>query len=298
MMIPSRYTRLSETAVFLYYALVCLFIVIFRRRIALWESLLIAQSAALLIAMIVVGIAEAFPRSSLLALVRNWLPLPTVLFGYRMSLFLVNCERNHGFLPDRDAVLIGIDRLIFGCDPTVWLERISSPWLTEILQIAYAANYFLPLALVLLLYVKRRRIPFQFSVCLITIGYFLSYLGYFLVPAIGPRFTLAHACALKSVFLGETLCRLIYFMESCPRDCFPSGHTEIPLITLYLAFRFRRRLFWIYLPIVVLLVSSTVYLRYHYVIDVLAGAGTAAAVILLGHFVLRTEKREAESGKR
>lgn len=293
-MSPSRYNRLAETALFLYVGFLALFTAIFRKRIAGWEGLLIAQGAALTVLMTVVGLSEAFPRSRLLAWLRNWLPLPAVLFGYRMIHFLINCERNAGFLPDRDALLIRIDRLIFGCDPTVWLERIASPWLTEILQIAYASNYFLPLLLLVLLYLSRRRIPFQFSVFLLTVGYLLSYLGYFLVPAIGPRFTLAHAGELTGVFLRETLCRLIYCMEACPRDCFPSGHTEIPLITLYLAFRFRRPLFWVFLPVVVLLVSSTVYLRYHYVIDVMAGAGLAGAVILIGHFLFRPDGPTAE----
>ena len=81
-------------------------------------------------------------------------------------------------------------------------------------------------------------------------------------------------------------------MESCPRDCFPSGHTEIPLITLWLAYRFKRRLFWVYLPIVMGLVCSTVYLRYHYVIDVIAGMALAGIVILLAR---RVERRGKDS---
>lgn len=294
MTLPSRYNRFSEAALFIYFAFVALFIAIFRNRIAGWPSLLAAQGAVLLVLATVVMLSRAFVSNRFLSFGRDWLPLPAVLFGYRMIHFLINCERNRGFLPDRDSLLIGIDRMIFGCDPTVWLERIASPGLTELLQIAYATNYFLPLILLALLYLNRRRIPFQFSVFLLTAGYLLSYLGYFLVPAIGPRFTLVHAGELKGLFLRDTLCRLIYFMEACPRDCFPSGHTEIPLITLYLAFRFRRTLFWIYLPIVALLVSSTVYLRYHYVIDVLAGASLAGAVILLGRLLYRNGTPEKD----
>lgn len=295
MLPPSRYNRLAETALILYYGFVALFIAFFRGRIAGAGGLLLVQGAALLVLMAVVGLSEAFPGARALAFVRNWLPFPAVLFGYRMIHFLINCDRNGGFLPDRDALLIRIDRLLFGADPTVWLERIASPWLTEILQFAYATNYFLPLILLVLLYRDRRRIPFQFSVFLLTAGYLLSYLGYFLIPAVGPRFTIPHGCELSGVFLRETLCRLIYCMEACPRDCFPSGHTEIPLVTLYLAFRFRRHLFWIYLPIVVLLVSSTVYLRYHYVIDVLAGAALAGAVALIGHCLFRAEAEESRA---
>ena len=56
------------------------------------------------------------------------------------------------------------------------------------------------------------------------------------------------------------------------RDCFPSGHTEIALVVLLYAWRFERRYFCGLLPAVGLLLFSTVYLRYHYVVDVLAGA--------------------------
>jgi hypothetical protein len=36
---------------------------------------------------------------------------------------------------DRDDLLIWIDRAILGGDPSLWLERISTPWLTELRQI-------------------------------------------------------------------------------------------------------------------------------------------------------------------
>ena len=63
------------------------------------------------------------------------------------------------------------------------------------------------------------------------------------------------------------------------RDVFPSGHTQITLLVMVLAFRYRSRTRWFLLGIGSALIVATVYLRYHYVIDLLAG--TLFAILTL-----------------
>ena len=60
-------------------------------------------------------------------------------------------------------------------------------------------------------------------------------------------------------------------LENIQRDAFPSGHTAITVLTLYYAFKYNKSYAYILIPITILMVISTVYLRYHYVIDVIAG---------------------------
>ncbi len=55
------------------------------------------------------------------------------------------------------------------------------------------------------------------------------------------------------------------------RDAFPSGHTQMALISLYLAHQYRLKSRFILYLLGTLLIISTVYLRYHYVIDVIGG---------------------------
>ncbi|MFN5113544.1 MAG: phosphatase PAP2 family protein, partial [Ignavibacteria bacterium] len=55
------------------------------------------------------------------------------------------------------------------------------------------------------------------------------------------------------------------------RNCMPSGHTMMTLMNMILAFRFRSKLRWVFLIMGISLIIATVYLRYHYVADVLAG---------------------------
>ena len=61
-------------------------------------------------------------------------------------------------------------------------------------------------------------------------------------------------------------------------DIFPSGHTIIALLVVWQAARHKLRGWLLLIPLVCGLVLGTVYLRYHYGVDVLAGFIIAAAV--------------------
>ena len=62
----------------------------------------------------------------------------------------------------------------------------------------------------------------------------------------------------------------------------PSGHTQIVLMVLFLAHRYEKFLFYIFFPIICGLILSTVYLRYHYVIDLFAGVALAIGCMIVG----------------
>jgi membrane-associated phospholipid phosphatase len=59
------------------------------------------------------------------------------------------------------------------------------------------------------------------------------------------------------------------------RDAFPSGHAMMTLVLIALGFHWHIRARFFILAAGALLILATVYLRYHYVIDVLAGAALA-----------------------
>jgi membrane-associated phospholipid phosphatase len=63
------------------------------------------------------------------------------------------------------------------------------------------------------------------------------------------------------------------------RDAFPSGHADIALLSIVLAFQFRVKIRWVIGVIGVSLIIATVYLRYHYVID-LIGGGVLAVITM------------------
>lgn len=187
---------------------------------------------------------------------------------------------------DIDPILIRLDYLIFNNHPTIILERIMSPLLTDILQIAYSTYYFIPISLGVVLLLNNQREEFNRTLFLILFCFYLSYLGYILMPALGPRFTISHlqTTELQGLFIAEPLQKLLNKLEGIKRDAFPSGHTAIAVTVLYLAYRFKKRFFWILLPIVAALIFSTVYCRYHYVVDIIAGFGLTLLTIFLGEW--------------
>jgi len=74
---------------------------------------------------------------------------------------------------------------------------------------------------------------------------------------------------------------LLNLLEGIKRDAFPSGHTSAILITVFYAFQFTPGMSSLFLEMAGLMILSTLYLRYHYVADVLAGVLLAPLCLLL-----------------
>ena len=184
---------------------------------------------------------------------------------------------------DIDPALAKADLLIFGVHPTLWMERWIVPWFTDMMSLAYLSYYFIPVIFVVTLYLKNRVLELDESIFILTFGYYISFVSYILFPAIGPRYTLSHlyAVPLEGSFITDFVRDTLNALEHNKRDCMPSGHTQIVLMVLFLAHRYERFLFYIFLPIICGLILSTVYLRYHYVIDLFVGAAFAVGCAIV-----------------
>jgi membrane-associated phospholipid phosphatase len=185
--------------------------------------------------------------------------------------------------PDIDPWLIRIDLFFFGINPTIWMEKWIVPWFTDVMSLAYLSYYFLPVIFVLILYLKDRKLELNESIFILAFGYYLSFIAYILFPAIGPRYTLNpfYSVPLKGSFITDFVRDTLNILEHNKRDCMPSGHTQIVLMVLYLTHRYERSLFYLFLPIVCGLILSTVYLRYHYVIDLFVGIAFAILCVIV-----------------
>jgi membrane-associated phospholipid phosphatase len=186
--------------------------------------------------------------------------------------------------PDIDPSLIRIDHLLFGVHPTLWMERWIVPWFTDIMSFAYVSYYFLPVILITTLYLRKKSPGLNETIFILTFGYYVSFIGYILFPAVGPRYAMAHlySVPLEGSLLTDLVRDVLNAIEHNKRDCMPSGHTQIALMVLFLARRYERSLYYIFLPLVCGLILSTVYLRYHYVIDLFVGAALAIGCLLIG----------------
>ncbi len=185
---------------------------------------------------------------------------------------------------DIDYLLIRIDYMIFGFHPTVALERFMMPMLTDIVQLAYSTYYFLPISLGIALKLNKMHAEFEKSLFFIMLCFYLSFVGYILFPALGPRYAIQHLHQgeLNGLVLTQPINNLLNTLEGIKRDAFPSGHTGVALMVLFLSYGYIRRLFWILLVPIILLIIATVYCRYHYVVDVIGGVMLLLITIIIG----------------
>lgn len=167
---------------------------------------------------------------------------------------------------------LAIDRALFGTDIVRLADAWLAPWSVEVLQVVYAAFYGICAAAAIGAAIGSGKAAFDRSVLLLVGGFLTSYLGYLLVPTLAPKLVLPDAAHVQGLWLTPSLRAWIDNAEANPWDCFPSGHTMLTLTSLLILWRWNRRWFRWFLVPCVLLILSTMLLRYHWSIDVVAGA--------------------------
>lgn len=245
-------------------------------------GILIPLNLLLIVGIIFLAAKTEQRPTKLLVGIHRWYCYPFILLVFKEIYLMVRPIHP----VDYDALLIAADRWLFGVDPTVWLSQFAHPVLTEILQIAYFSYYILFILLGMELYRRYGVEEFDRGAFFIVYGFYLSYLGYFLLPAVGPRFTLHDFYAINSelpglwltpwmrdfINAGESISfALPNAIDYVQRDVFPSGHTQLTLVVVYLSHHYRVKLRWLTTILAILLIIATVYLRYHYVVDLIGG---------------------------
>lgn len=264
-----------------FYIFLIILNLLFHNQIENWQTFVVLDLLTIIFVFLLAYTAETY-RYKILRIIHYLYLIPLVLLTFKEIYFLIRPLRPN----DYDQLLIDIDRWLFGVDPTVFLYKFSHPVITEMLQIIYGMFYFLPIILGLALLRKRKLVEADFAIFTIIYGFFLSYSGYFALPAIGPRFTLHNFHSenneMPGILITGFLRDVTNAVESIPRgttnpesivqrDVFPSGHTMITLVVIYLSVKLKSRSRFFLIPAGTLLIFATVYLRYHYVIDLIGG---------------------------
>jgi membrane-associated phospholipid phosphatase len=219
-------------------------------------------------------------------IVRDWFPFLVILMMY----YSLWGDATHLLVTrDRDAELIALDQRLFGLQASVALQRIVSPPLTSWMEFAYAFHILNIPIVACFVYIRRSRYRFREMMSGVLVITFFGLLGYLLVPAIGPVYTLRDQFTVALSQPLGMVNRQIDFMDFAriKRDVFPSLHAGISFVVWLYAYRNSRRLFWILAPLVLSLWVSTVYLRYHYLIDVVAGLALAPLCFLLANWLFK-----------
>jgi membrane-associated phospholipid phosphatase len=277
---------------FAFYALAALATLLARGSMAYADAFLAADVAIVAAAAAIARFAPPNrPRvGAVLRLVHGCVATPVV---FTQTGYFVRDMRG----VDYAALLERVDRaLFFGVNPLEAIEAAASPMATLVMQLAYTSYLALPpLAVSALAWrASPRTIS---SSCFALLGtMFLSYLGYVAVPASGPNLhnnfgpiaDVSEAYRLplqRDLYTFQTnlpgpppteaLRRWMFDVEKTKQDCFPSGHVAVAFVCWALARRADRRLGPWFFGAAVAVALSTVYLRYHYVADVIAGVALA-----------------------
>jgi len=230
----------------------------------------------------VVALARAHdrrPGSRPLELVHFWYPVPAVLLVFWSLYWIVPGVNPGGY---RDDLLQRWDLAILGVDAVTWFWQWETPWLTDLMHLVYMIYFVLPVALVLVLIRLRRRDRLAETIFVLCLSFYLCYVGYGMIPAQGPRYAIYGTNEMEGIFLTQACRDAIDFLEPNKADVFPSAHTAVTIVVNGLALRHVRRLGWWMVPLTVGIVSSLVYTRYHYAVDVMAGIVWAGVTIAVG----------------
>jgi len=226
--------------------------------------------------------ARRRPSSRALSL---WAPFAVVYLCYRALRGAIPLWIGAGVEPS----LVRADEAIFGISPAWWFERIQTPWLTELLSYAYATMFFLPLAVLLVLYARRRDRALAHVALSLQIAFYLGFTIFLFVPARSPDVVYTFHTTLHGYGFYEASSHAWRQLQAVTFDAFPSMHTAVSTLALVHAIRLRRHLPrampWILAPIVVLLQIATLYLRQHYFVDLVAGWAVAATSIVLAQVI-------------
>lgn len=174
---------------------------------------------------------------------------------------------------DITAALERWDVRWFGVEPTVWAERFAHPLLTDYFTFCYWLFYVLGPLLGLFLYLRKDWTAFRCTMVSVVLCLYMGYIGYVAWPASAPRLAIPDAYTVplpNSPALAWTN-GIIASVPLTALGAFPSLHCAVALLALLLAWRHLRWYFWFQLPFEVGLIVGTVYLRHHWVVDILAG---------------------------
>ena len=190
-----------------------------------------------------------------------------------------------------EPALVRMDSWFFGMTGSEYLERFYSGPLLDLMHVFYISFYFVPLSLLIIMYRRGSRAEFQLAVAAIGLTFYTDFLLYYIFPVLGPyrnpqihftRDIMASGGVITRVLRG-----FLDHAEIVAYDCFPSGHIAATLVSILLAYRFRLTIRSLYVFLGVMIAISTVYLRYHYVMDLLAGALVAVLIYSIAPYACR-----------
>jgi membrane-associated phospholipid phosphatase len=251
-----------------------------------------ALATAIPLALVAVARADTSASDKVWSIVRDWLPVPLVLVAYWSTDWAQPSGRDRAF----EEALVRWDRILLNDWGLRAAVETAGPLLPTILELAYLVVYAVPGLAIAYLYLRRQRARVNAFLFPFLLGTLLTYalLPYF--PSEPPRVAFAGE-DLPGI---QTTVRLVnlWILDHCDirASVFPSGHVAAAFSAVFamsLALPGNRAATWVLLTIALLAMVCTVYGRYHYAGDGLAGLVTsmAACSYVLAYQAVTSQRR-------
>jgi membrane-associated phospholipid phosphatase len=225
---------------------------------------------------------------------RHWYPHLFFLFCFEELGQLVHLVQP-GW---QDAKLIAFDHWLTGVHPTVWLEQFATPARNDFMQFVYLTYFTYLLVVGGVLYYRRDWRGYWSVMTYSAVGYAIGYVIAICFPIESPWFSMAGAW--HGELRGGAATSVINFIEHYGRvrgAAFPSEHVAGAVAATWGAWRHRRWLFCVMLPLVACMCVSTIWGRYHYVADVFAGMITGTLGYFIGKWLMERRCPEQETAQ-
>jgi membrane-associated phospholipid phosphatase len=230
--------------------------------------------------------SAARSKNPVLRFARSWYPLPLYIFFFEELQALV-----HAIFPNwLDRWLIQFDYHLTGVHPSVWLARYANPALNDAMQFAYMTYFLYLVILPAILYAQKNREAFWTVMTSTAIAHYSVYLIAILFPIESPYFALAslNQAPLRGGAFTATI-ELIEHFGRVHGAAFPSAHVAGSMVAILAARRYKPWFFWLCLPFFASMCVATVYGRYHYIADVLAGLAVGTIGWAAGQYLMNRD---------
>jgi len=265
-----------------------------------WGWFVAAHVTCLVLVHLLIRASAASPQNRILDFLRHFYPV-LLYTGFYRETGMLNQMVFTGYF---DTELFQLEQRLFGFQPSLrFMLALPQRAVAELFYFSYFSYYLMIAGIGVALFSRNRR-HFYHYVSVVSFVFYACYLTYIFVPVIGPRIgqrdmvpiQLPPEVPAQSEWIvpasveGSVFFRLMAFIYEhfeTPGAAMPSSHVAIALVTVYFSFRYLRKIRWPHLVLALLLCCSTVYARYHYVVDVFAGAITTAALLPVGNWLYR-----------
>jgi membrane-associated phospholipid phosphatase len=290
--ITARYrgigVRAMDVPILFYMGLIGILIVPFHHNVRHWQWITPVHAALCLLLLELIRLNSRH-ENGLLDFIRTFYPAVWISFAWKEMGVLVTMI----FPYWANAFVVNLDMRIFGVHPTVWVETIFRPWLTELMNFFYFIYYFFVPAAAFPLYFRGKRPETNDFLFLVTLTFAVSFTLFLVFPSEGAWVILKPLHTVEpegGLFLH--LMQSIQAKGTIPAGAFPSSHVAAAFVMALGAIRFNPKVGWFLLPLAVGVALATVYCRYHHAVDAISGALLGCCLYAVGFRILKKLRRQ------